>query len=649
MNDARGSALGFVFALTALVPFRASEAQVTFERAGYRLTSIGERITVQGRVVDSRRQPVSSASIRWRVADPSIATVTPQGVLVSRRVGNTKLWAVAGDDSASALILVDQWAAKFDFLPPTIRLDSKGAKAPLRIIVRDAAGHPIASQNRRPTSCRSLNERIAILAPNGEITARDNGVTYVRCADRGIADSARVEVRQRPARATIVDKASFVNKVVGDTMRLRVNASDASGRPIENVQATWASMNPTIASIDPLSGFARLIGAGTATIIAQAGDVTDTLSIGVAPGSGLAIPVNADAAGDAGATSVRVPTLKIEASYPFAGDTTTIRFTARDASGIEVRNPAVTLESSDTSIFGVLSRNRIVAKKPGSAYLVGRFGTATMDSGQIIVRLKSNITATATVSGPSATFRRPTFNVDSFARAYTSSRDSINKLIFDSTRVLGLKAPWFLISAALAGGQATHSFADSTGKEERAGFVYGGLAELRAFRVIKLGGEFRTGSLSSSGATGTDLTVTEMAGTLTIQPAEAFAFGGSYTKRATREGQSALPLAIQQWTFPRAFVSIRPAFVGGAVRTSMGVNVLLPGATYTGYVDQQGNAVNPQALSLGGEAGIDFVRRGFRIGLTYNVESFRFPKVGTSERRDQFSMIRFKAGWEYSR
>jgi hypothetical protein len=648
VSNARCSSLPLLLALAALAPFRASEAQVTFERAGYRLTSIGERITVQGRVVDSRRQPVASTSIRWRVADPSIASVTPQGVLVSRRVGNTKLWAVAGDDSASALILVDQWAAKFDFLPPTVRLDSKGAKAPLRIIVRDAAGHPIASQNRRPTSCRSLNERIASLAPNGEITARDNGVTYIRCADRGIADSARVEVRQRPARATIVDKASFVNKVVGDTMRLRVNASDAAGRPIENVQATWASMNPSIASVDPLTGFARLIGPGTATIIAQAGDVTDTLSVGVAAGSGLPVPLNADAAGDA-ANLARVPTLKIEASYPFAGDTSMIRFTARDASGIEVPNPAVTLESSDTSIFAVLSRNRIVARKPGSAYVVGRFGAATMDSGQIIVRLKSNITATATVSGPSATFRRPTFNVDSFATAYTSSRDSINKLIFDSTRVLGLKAPWFLISAALAGGQATHSFADSTGKEERAGFVYGGLAELRAFRVIKLGGEFRTGSLSSSGATGTDLTVTEMAGTLTIQPAEAFAFGGSYTLRATREGQSALPLAIQQWTFPRAFVSIRPAFVGGAVRTSMGVNVLLPGATYTGYIDQQGNAVNPQALSLGGEAGLDFVRGGFRIGLTYNVESFRFPKVGTSERRDQFSMIRFKAGWEYAR
>ncbi|MGH7679724.1 MAG: hypothetical protein ACRENU_14740, partial [Gemmatimonadaceae bacterium] len=106
----------------------ASHAQVTFERAGYRLTSIGERITVSGNLRDSRRQPVASTQIRWRIADPAIASVTPQGVVVSRKVGHTKLWAIAGNDSASALILVDQWAAKFDFIPPIVRLDAVGAK-----------------------------------------------------------------------------------------------------------------------------------------------------------------------------------------------------------------------------------------------------------------------------------------------------------------------------------------------------------------------------------------------------------------------------------------------------------------------------------------------------------------------------------------
>src|SRR5829696_6642753 len=100
-------------ALAILAASSAADAQVRFERTGYRLTSIGEKITVSARVGDNRQ----SSAIRWRVADPSIATVTAKGVVQSRKAGYTRLWAIAGDDSASALILVDQWAARFDFYP----------------------------------------------------------------------------------------------------------------------------------------------------------------------------------------------------------------------------------------------------------------------------------------------------------------------------------------------------------------------------------------------------------------------------------------------------------------------------------------------------------------------------------------------------
>src|SRR5688572_6828636 len=423
----------------AVAPFATGDAQVAFERAGFRLTSIGERITVSGRVVDASRRPVANANIRWRVADPTIATVSPQGVIVSRRVGNTKLWAVAGDDSASALILVDQWAAKFDFLPSVVRLDAVGAKAPLRIIVRDAAGHPIASQSRRPTACRSLNERVASLSATGDLTARSNGVTYVRCTDRGIADSVRVEVRQRPARALIADKVNLGSRILGDTFRLRLSAIDAAGDAISNVQATWASLNPAIVSVDPLTGFARSIGAGTARIVAQAGDVTDTVSIAVAPGVGQAVPINDESAPGAGMTA-RMPTLKIDGVYPFEGDTTPVRFIARDAAGVEVPNAVVTLESNDSSVFVVLSRQRILPKKAGSAYLIGRFGTSAVDSAQILVRARSSARATGPGETEAAAFRRPTFNTDSIQRAYRATRDSITTQIFDSSRVIGLKS-----------------------------------------------------------------------------------------------------------------------------------------------------------------------------------------------------------------
>ena len=641
----RSRALVLVVLGLLLVPSRHVAAQVVFERAGFRLTSIGERVTVSGRVLDASRRPVPSSSIRWRVADPSIATVTPQGVLVSRKVGNTKLWAVTGEDSASALVLVDQWAAKFDFLPSIVRLNARGAKERLRVIVRDAGGYPVANQTRRP--CRSLNNAVATLDPNGDVTAVANGVTYIRCADRGIADSVRVEVRRRPTRAVIADKDNLARRVLGETFTLRITATDATGDVIQNPPTTWASLNPTIVSVDPLSGAARTVGPGTARIVAQAGEATDTVSVGVAPAAGLPVPSNVDAIADA-STAPRVPTVKVESAYPFLGDTAEIRVTVRDPSGIEIPTASVRLESSDSTIFQVISRRRIIAKNNGFAYVRVHFGE-TVDSGQVSVRLRPSASLAASTGADAARpFVRPTYNVDSLNAVYQTSRDSINRKIFDSTRVRGLKLPWLMISGAVAGGPASHSFSDSTGREQRSGFVYGGIAELRLFRYAKLSGEFRTGTLTSSGATGTELGLTEAGATLTAQASDAFQVGGSWTLRATREGTSAAPLAIQQWTLPRLFMSVRPAFIGGSVRTLMGLNALLPGATYTGYLDAQNNQVNPEPFSLGGEAGLEFSTGGFRIGLIYNVESFRFAKIGTSERRDQFSTLRLRAGWQYS-
>lgn len=632
----------------ALVPLGTASAQVRFERTGYRLTSIGERMAVSARVVDGRRQPVANANIRWRVADPSIASVTPQGIVVSRKVGYTRLWAVAGQDSASALILVDQWAAKFDFMPALVRLHAVGAKAPLRILVRDAAGHPIASQSRRSSACRSVDGRIATLAPNGEVTARGNGATYVRCTDRGIADSVRIEVRQLPVRAQIADKLSFGNKVVGDTFRIRLNATDAAGDEIQNVQATWASLNPTMVNVDPLTGWVRAVGAGTARIVAQAGDATDTVTVGVAAGAGLAVPAAADSAPTLGTPeTARVPTLNIESVYPFEGDTTHIRVTARDAAGIEVPNPEITLRSSDPEVLIVLPGQRVLPKKAGSAFLIGRFGTSTIDSAQITVRTRSS-TRVSAVEETRSTFRRPSFDTATARVRYDAATKRVRDSIFDFSPV-GRKGSGRLIAVSAVAGQAAHSFSDSTGREQRSGLLYGGTAELAPHRWIKLSVDFRTGTLSASDAIGgNDLAVTEAGADLTFQPTDWFGLRAGYIRRATREGLAGEPVAVQQWNFPRVSAMTRFSFVGGAVATVTGISIL-PGASYTGYVDQLGNAVKPDPFSLAGEAGLELHTGWLRAGMTYYIEKFTFPKVGTSTRVDQFSTIRLRLGLQLGR
>jgi hypothetical protein len=595
--------------------------------------------------VDSRRRPVANANIRWRIADPTIASVNPQGIVVSRRVGYTKLWAVAGEDSASALILVDQWAAKFDFSPTVVRFDAVGAKLPLRVLVRDAAGHPINDPSRKTATCRSLNERVASLAPNGEVRSHTNGVTYVRCTDRGIADSVRVEVRQRALRALITDKLNFGAKVVGDTFRIRINAFDRAGDEIKEVQATWASLEPTVVSVDPLTGLARSVGPGEAKIVGQVGDATDTLNIQVALSPGMAAPVVAGgdnlAAGLAG--DARGPALVMQSSlYLAEGDESPVAVSARDAFGATVNNPDVRLSSSDTAVVAVLPGRRVAARKSGVAYILGQFGTLR-DSMQVSVRVKAvaNAGGGADAAGAVA-FVRPRFNLDSARARYRTRRDSAANAMRKQSVVAQYSGR--MLSLSGVAGQAAHSTRLTSGFfETRTGLMYGGVAEVAPHRMLKGTVHFRMGTLLTNQPTGEDLKVTEAEGDLTFSPAPWFGIRGGYVMRNDQTD-----LATQHWTFPRASLVGRFPFVGGAVVNTMAISVL-PFAKYTGHLDGAGKELSPKPFSLGGEAGLELHTGFFSAGVIYYVEKFTFPVLNGETRKDQFSTIRIRIGLQGGR
>lgn len=619
-------------------------AQVRFERTGYRLTSIGERMAVSARVVDGARRPVATTRIRWHIADSTIATVTPSGVVVSRKPGYTKLWAVAGEDSASALILVDQWAAKFDFSPPTVRFDAVGSKQPMRVVVRDAAGHVIPEENRRTTSCRSLNERIATLAANGEVTARSNGVTYVRCSDRGIADSVRIEVRQRAVRAVIAEKVNLSTKTVGDTFQIRLSALDRVGDEIRDVQATWASLSPSVVSVDPLTGKARSVGAGIARIVAQVGDVTDTVAITVNPGLGL--PLAAADSGDAGARldAPRVPTLALQPLYLMVGDTGRVSAVAKDAAGNTIANPGLIFRASDTSVVGAVSTRSgtgWVAKRTGVTYLVAQFGSI-VDSLQVSVRAKG--TATATLAGASGAvlFERPRFDTATARRVYAQRLDSAARAIKRASIVKDVTGRMLSLSA-VAGQVAHASHLSRVLTERRSGLLYGGNAELAPLGWLRFSGDFRTGVLSTNEPIGEDMSVYEAQADVTFAPASWFGFGGGYMRRVEQT-----ETATQRWDFPRVSAVARLPFVGGAVTTVTGIS-LLPAATYSGYTDSLGVTVKPNPFSLSGEAGLELRTGVLSAGVSYYVERFTFPVVAGETRKDQFSMIRLRLGLQAGR
>ncbi len=139
------------------------------------------------------------------------------------------------------------------------------------------------------------------------------------------------------------------------------------------------------------------------------------------------------------------------------------------------------------------------------------------------------------------------------------------------------------------------------------------------------------------------MTVTEAEAQVIFSPTPWFGFGGGYVTRAERT-----KLATQRWRFPRVLATTRFPFVGGKVTSVNGLSIL-PGATYTGYVDSTGTPVKPEQFSLAGEAGLE-VRTGFfSAAVSYYVERFTFPLLAGETRRDQFSALRVRVGLQVGR
>src|SRR4051812_19951408 len=165
-------AAAFLVVSLAITGSALQAQRVAFERPAYRLHSIGQRLTT--RVVDGAGRPLAGPSVAFRAEDPSIATVTPRGEVVSRREGFTRVWAKNGRDSASTFVTVEQRAARFAFSPTTVRFDALTARIPLRVQVSDSAGVPIPGNGSAIGSCRSLNDDIVAITAAGDIVATAN-------------------------------------------------------------------------------------------------------------------------------------------------------------------------------------------------------------------------------------------------------------------------------------------------------------------------------------------------------------------------------------------------------------------------------------------------------------------------------------------
>lgn len=268
--------------------------------------------------------------------------------------------------------------------PATAELTAFGASVQLAAEVRDQNGSVMAGV---AVVWSSGDAAVATIDASGLVTAVANGTTTITVAAGSISGSATVTVKQVVTAVTVEPAAGSM--VVGDTLRLSAEASDANGHAVDGTEVEWASSDASVARVDD-SGLVTAVAAGAAQIAAVSSGVTGSAAVTVLAPVPATVAVTPD-------------------TVVFAAIGQTAQFAAevRDQRGRPMEGVAVSWSSADAEIATADSVGLVTAVGPGTTTVTASAGEASGDASVTVLQSAESITVTpsADTIGPGDTLR----------------------------------------------------------------------------------------------------------------------------------------------------------------------------------------------------------------------------------------------------
>src|SRR5688572_4280261 len=146
--------------------------------------------------------------------------------------------------------------------------------ARLTATLRDGDGNPVSTE----FTWESANTAVATVDASGMVQAVGVGSTTVEVSARGEVASATVVVAEDNGQSLSVTPAA-ANLFVDATQRLTATLKDRNGNTIPSTPE-WTSNNAAVATVDG-TGLVRGVGAGSATVQARVGNLTDQANVNV--------------------------------------------------------------------------------------------------------------------------------------------------------------------------------------------------------------------------------------------------------------------------------------------------------------------------------------------------------------------------------
>lgn len=240
---------------------------------------------------DAIAEAAEKLDLVWTSSDEAVATVDGDGLVTAIGAGTTEIKVSAADVNLSSSCLV------------TVVVPATGITAPeqLDLVLN---GQNTASLNAMATpedatdvalAYTSSDENVATVDETGLVTAVGNGeaditITLTQTFPASTGETATAETSSQPVTMTAATHVTVTTAVesisfdktegvltVGNTHQIKATVSPENA---SDQTLTWTSSDESIATVDS-SGNVAAKAAGSATITASVGDVSETYSLTV--------------------------------------------------------------------------------------------------------------------------------------------------------------------------------------------------------------------------------------------------------------------------------------------------------------------------------------------------------------------------------
>jgi uncharacterized protein YjdB len=311
--------------------------------------------------LDSIGGVLTGRVVTWGSSDPTTASVSASGLVTALKPGSATVTATSeGKSGTSAVIVLQAPVASVTVLPPSPDTVFIGYTTQLSAVTKDGGGGTLTG---RVVTWQSDNTAAATVDATGLVTGVAAGTANIIATSEGKTGSVTLISTVAPVGSVVVAPSSDSVTTGGITKQLTATVRDVKGTVVTDRTITWASTQPSLATVSPSSG-------STVTVT------------GISPGA-PSIVATAETKSGSSAVKVIPAVATVQIAPPTAtlsvATTPTVQLTATllDATSTVIAGRTIVWASSDPTIATVNAATGLVtAKAPGTASITA---TAVLD------------------------------------------------------------------------------------------------------------------------------------------------------------------------------------------------------------------------------------------------------------------------------